>query len=50
MNLKSQRMADWMADNYILDPSQRAEDERREQEARQRRRQAREAQQQKPAP
>jgi acetyl esterase/lipase len=45
-----QRMADWMADNYILDPSQRAEDERREREARQRRRQAREAQEQKPAP
>ena len=28
-----QRMADWMGDNYILDPSQRAEDERRAKEA-----------------
>jgi acetyl esterase/lipase len=36
-----QRLADWMADNYILDPSQRAEDERREQERRERQRQQR---------
>jgi hypothetical protein len=32
-------MADWMADNYILDPAQRAEDERRANEAEDRRRQ-----------
>lgn len=28
-----QRLTDWMGDNYILDPSKRAEDERRAQEA-----------------
>ena len=41
------RMADWMGDNYILDPSQRAEDERREREAQERRRQQRKAAEQK---
>lgn len=40
-----QRMADWMADNYILVPSQRAEDERKAKADEERRRQRRKEQQ-----
>lgn len=39
------RMADWMGGNYIFDPSQRAEDERRERETQERWRQQKKAEQ-----